>query len=215
MSNLQQTNNMFEFDWPEEDVEALWQQIDRAQKDLGKSTGRAVKMAGYSLIRSLGASTDIAPKYREYEEIHETPKQIEKKGGGKKYEITTWKGGTKKTFNIRSPKGVRELKRMPQVQIGNRGLAKHSWRYIGGMAGKKSLVRKTKTSPSAQAIARRESDEKHKYKGTDPYITITNKLDYILPALTSGEKSVDTAMARAARGMMHTIDNKIKRKLAR
>ena len=215
MSSFQQTNNMVEFDWPEEDVEALWQQIDRAQKDLGKSVGRAVKMAGYSVIRSLGASTAIAPKYREYEEIHETPKQIERTGGGKKYEITTWKGGTKKTFNIRSPKGVRELKRMPQVRIGNRGLAKQSWRVAGGLAGKKSVVRKVRTGATAHWVARRAVSLKKEYKGDDPYIQISNRLNYIIPALEGGEKSVDTAMARAARGMRGHIDRLIKRKLAR
>ena len=104
---------------------------------------------------------------------------------------------------------------MRQVKIGHRGLAKFTWRCAAGDAGKKSLVKNSKPNPFTQTIARNTTQVKKKYKGYDPYITIINSLDYVLPALKGGGKSVDTAMARASRGMMHMIDNKIKRKLAR
>ena len=166
------------------------------------------------MIRSLGASTKVAPKYRPYKEIHETKKERDAKGGGKKYEITTWRGGQKKTFNIRSPKGVKELKQMPQVKIGNRGLAKASWRAAGAGIGRKSAVKKSKKwGKWARRSAGRNVDVEKSFETNDAYVRITNELDYITDSMKGGDRAVDTAMARAAEGMRHHIDEEIKKKL--
>ena len=203
-----------QIDWPEEDVKALWRQIERNQKEFGKNLGQSVKFAAYHLIKSLGADTRVAPKYRPYKEIKETKKEKDAKGGGKKYEITTWKGGRKKTFNIRSKKGVKELKQMPQVKIGNRGLAKASWRFAAGGIGRKSAVRKSKSwGKWAARSAGRNVDVEKNFKTNDAYVRITNRLDYITDSMRGKDHAVDSAMARAARGMSHHIDEEIKKKL--
>lgn len=202
-----------QLEWPEEDVRALWRQIERNRKELGRSLGSSVKFAAWHLIRSLGKSTRVAPKYRPYKEIHETPKERKAKGGGKKYEITTRKGGRKKTFNIRSKKGVRELKQMPQVRIGNRGLAKASWRFAIGEFGGRSKVSKKGFACGIETFAQTKVDVDRKFERDEANVRITNKLDYIREAMQGGERAVDSAMARAARGMSSHIDEQIKRKM--
>ena len=203
-----------QIDWPEADVEALWRQIERNQREFGKSLGKSVKFAAYHLIKSLGASTKVAPKYRPYKEIHETKKERDAKGGGKKYEITTWRGGQKKTFNIRSKKGVKELKQMPQVKIGNRGLAKASWRSAAFGIGTRGAVKKSKSwGKGVVRTAAGHVDVDKKFTDNDAFIMITNQMDYITDAMKGGDMAVDTAMARAAEGMRHHIDEEIKKKL--
>lgn len=207
------TDAPIQLDWPKEDVRAMWRQIERNQKELGRSLGSSVRFAAWHLIRSLGKDTQIAPKYRKYEEVYETPKQRKARGGGKKYRITSWKGGRKKTFIIRSKKGVRELKRMPQVLIGNRGLAKASWRFAVSQFGSSRGVAKKGFAPGIQKYAGMKTDVKKRLKGDDPYVKITNRLDYIVDAMQGKERAVDSAMARAARGMSKHIDNQVVKKM--
>ena len=202
-----------QIDWPEDDVRALWKQIERNRKEFGRSLGKSVKLAAWHLVRSMGADTRVAPKYRPYKEIKETKKQRDAKGGGKKYEITTWKGGQKKTFNIRSKKGVKELKQMPQVRIGNRGLAKASWRFAVSQFGAKGGVSKKGITRGAERYAKRHMDVKKKLNRDDAYVKITNRVDYIIEAMHGKKHAVDSAMARAARGMSHHIDEQIKKKM--
>lgn len=207
------TDAPIQLDWPKEDVRAIWRQIERNQKELGRSLGSSVKLAAWHLTRSLGTSTRVAPKYRPYKEIKETAKEKRAKGGGKKYEITTCKGGRKKTFNIRSSKGVRELKQLPQVRIGNAGLAKSSWRFAISQFGSRRGVSKKGFARGIEGYAQKHTDITKRLKGDDPYVKISNRVNYIRDAMTGGENAVNTAMARAARGMMKHIDNKVKEKM--
>jgi len=51
-------------EFPAADRRALFSQIERAQREFGRSQKDAVKWAGGYLLRSLGASTAISPKLR-------------------------------------------------------------------------------------------------------------------------------------------------------
>jgi hypothetical protein len=51
-------------EFPRGDVDALFRQIDRAQKDLGKSMARSVSWAAAYVAHSLAAATRVAPKLR-------------------------------------------------------------------------------------------------------------------------------------------------------
>ena len=51
-------------EFPRADVDALFRQIDRAQKDLGMSMARSVSWAAAYVARSLSAATKVAPKLR-------------------------------------------------------------------------------------------------------------------------------------------------------
>jgi len=51
-------------EFPRADVDALFRQIDRAQKELGKSMARSVSWAAEYVAHSLAAATKVAPKLR-------------------------------------------------------------------------------------------------------------------------------------------------------
>lgn len=197
--------------WPRQDVRALWAQIDRAQKELGKGLGPAIRFAGWSVARALGVKTNIAPKYRPYKVIQEG-RGVAKRKGGKKYEVTSWKKGHAKTFNIRAA-SVSELKKKGQVRIGNAGLAKSAWMWgIKKIGGGKNISMKGVT-PGAKRFGERNMETTSRLRGDDPFVKIVNSLPYATNALHGGMSAVNGAMGKAARYMEHVIDDKIKTKM--
>jgi uncharacterized protein (DUF2147 family) len=197
--------------WPKEDVRKLWAQIDRAQKELGKDLGQAVRFAAWSVARSLGVKTKVAPKYREYKVIKEL-RGVAKRAGSKLYEVTSWKKGREHTFTTRAA-SVAELKAKPQVIISNAGRAKAAW-----MAGIKRLgsgggMSMNRVTQKGYVAGMRSMAVEQKLSGNDPYVKITNSLPYAVSALRGGMSSVNDAMGKAARSMAKIINADIKKKL--
>jgi len=198
-------------EFPRQDVRALWAQIDRAQKELGKGLGPAIRFAAWSVARSLGVVTKVAPKLRPYREIKEG-RGVAKGKGGKKYEITSWKKGHAKTFNVRAA-SVSELKKTGKVRIGNAGLAKSAWMWgikklgSGGGVGMKGVT------AAAKQRGQRNMDVTQRLRGDDPFVKIVNSLPYAVSALRGGMNEVNGAMGRAARSMEKIIEANISKKL--
>ena len=184
------------------DMAALQHQMRRAESLLGKSTPQAVKFAAWSVAKSLGASTRVSKPYRPYKAVETSRK------GTKKFSVTSYKRGGKNTFDVYAP-SVAALKKMPQVRIGNKGLAKGSWmwgiRALGSVSGSEKGI-----SKGAKRYAARWMDVAKQLRGSNPSVTITNKLGYVIDALRGGPQAVSTAMARGARQMAHIIDVKAK-----
>jgi len=197
--------------WPKQDVRALFAQMDRAQKELGKNLGQTLRFAAWSVARSLGVVTNVAPKYRPYEVVKEG-RGMAKRKGGKKYEVTSLKKGRKNTFNVRAA-SVSALKKMGQVRIGNAGLAKSSWMWgikklgSGGGVSMKGIASKVKQRGS------QNMDVTQRLRGDNPFVKIVNSLPYAANALRGGMGSVNNAMGKAAKSMEKIIDANIAKKM--
>ena len=197
--------------WPKQDVRALFAQMDRAQKELGKNLGQALRFAAWSVARSLGVVTDVSKKYRPYKAIKEA-RGIAKRKGGKKYEVTSFKKGRKKTFNVRSA-SVSALKKTGQVRIGNAGLAKSSWMWGIKKLGSGGGVSMKGVSSRVKRRGSQNMDVSQRLRGDDPFIKIVNSLSYAGDALRGGTGTVNNAMAKAARAMVKVIDANIAKKM--
>jgi hypothetical protein len=204
-------SNAVGIEFPKKDVSELWRQIERAQKELGKDIGQAVRFGAWSVARSLGVVTNVSKKYRPYKAVKQSRGKSNYKGV-KKFTVTSWKKGNKNKFTVYAPK-VSELKKMPQVRIGKAGLAKSSWmrgiRQIGGgqnisMAG---------TTKTAKDQGKRVIDVEKNLKSNNPFVKITNKLNYITDAMKGKEGAVTSAMGKASRAMAKIIDEKIKKRM--
>ena len=198
-------------EFPRRDVRALFAQMDRAQKELGKNVGQALRFAAWSVARSLGVVTNVAPKYRPYKVIEEG-RGIAKRRGGKKYEVKSWKTGRAKTFNVRAA-SVAALKKTGQVKIGNAGLAKSSWMWgikklgSGGGVSMKGIASKVKQRGG------QNMDVMQRLRGDNPFIKIINSLPYAGDALFGGTGAVNSAMGKAAKSMEKIIDANIAKKM--
>jgi len=197
--------------FPKRDTRALFAQMDRAQKELGKGLGQTIRFAAWSVARSLGVGTDVAPKYRPYKVVAEG-RGVAKRRGGKKYEVTSLKKGHKKTFNVRA-ESVSELKKKGQVKIGNAGLAKASWMWGIKKLGSGSGVSMKGIASRVKQRGSQNMDVTQRLRGDDPMIKIVNSLPYAGDALRGGMGAVNTAMGKAARSMEKIIDANIAKKL--
>ena len=202
--------------WPTDDVRALFAQMERAVKELNIPMGKALKQAGNVLGQTMGTSTRVATRDGKAQKriIHEVKeaKGIAKRRGTKKYEVISWTSGKKTTFNIRA-KNKREANKKRQVKVRNFGLAKMTWARIASGIGSSMATSAGKATPWAKRKADRYGRVTFRFTGDDPFVTMTNNLYYAIPALQGGENTVNTAMARAARGLELSITKQLKRKL--
>ncbi len=204
-------SEMVTVEWPKADVDALWREIARAQKELGRNLGQAIRFAAWSVASSLGVMTTIAPKYRPYKVLAESAKVVRQKGG-KKYEIESYRKGRKKTFNVRA-RSVEELKKMAQVRIGKAGLAKSAWMWgIKKIGGGRNISMKGATQV-AKSLGWRNMSAESRLRGDDPFVKIVNRLPYAESALRGGASEITSAMGKAARHMEEIIDDDVKKKL--
>lgn len=191
----------FTIDFPTRDLAALRSQMERAGKDLHKSGGQAVKFGAWAVASSLGASTKVSAKNRPVAEIPTSRKKT------KKFEITSFKAGSKRVFPFYAT-GKRELLKSGIVRIGKKGLAKASWMWgikkLGSSRGAGSG-----STASAKKTGRKVIDVTQALRGDNPSVTIRNKLDYVMEALRAGPQDVETAMGRAARQMEKIINDRI------
>jgi len=198
--------------FPHADVRALFAQMGRAQKELGRDMGQALKFAGWSVARSLGVQTKVAPKYRDYTAMKESRREVARHGGRKKYEVVSLKKGRRKAFTVRA-ESVAKLKQMSQVRIGKAGLAKAAWMWGIKKLGSGGGFSMKGATASAKQFGRENMDVTSRLTGNDPFISITNSLPYASAALKGGMSAVTGAMGKAARSMEQIITAKAAKKL--
>lgn len=192
-------------EFPQADVRALWSQIDRAQKLLGRSLGSSVKTAANAVARSLGTSARTSDKYREFHPVAGS----QTSRGRQEYEVVRpYYARKTRTFFAWNDAAAKESR---FVKIGRRGLAKAIWgavaRGIGGShhAGGVSFA--------VAGLAKKYGHAEARLSGEDPYVKLTNESYYAEMALKGGKQDVETAIARAARAMEKTIGNQISKKM--
>jgi hypothetical protein len=197
--------------FPEADRRALFAQIERARKELGKGLGQAIRFAGYSVALTLGKSTRVAKKKREAFEVKGRGVDKADWKARRKYLITSFRGGQPRPFE-RYGDSLNDPRIKKAREVKNYGLAKASWmwavRSLGG--GGPSFGG---TSGKAREKAQRYIETRKQLSGDNPEIRITNKLNYIRSAIIGGMAGVDSAMGRAARYMMRVIDANVAKKL--
>jgi hypothetical protein len=204
-------SNAVAIEFPKADVRALWAQIERARRELGKSVGQAVRFGAWSVARSLGTVTKVAPKYRDYEPVKEG-RGVARRKGGKKYEVTSWRKGGENKFRVRAA-SVSELKRMRQVRVGNAGLAKAAWMWGIKRLGSTAGVGGKGITAAAKRLGGKNMDVRSRLTGDDPFVKIENGLKYATAALRGGRGEIEGAMGKAARSRAKIIDAKVAEKM--
>ena len=203
-------------DFPRADVDALFRQMDRAQKELGRSLGNAVRTATNRVALSIGTSTRVAPKYRKITPMGDqsSNRKFDPKTGkfyyNKRFEVYSDK--RKKTYDVWA-KNITAAKKKKSVLIARRGLAKATWRRAAQEASAGGGVGKGGVTASAKRLADRHARGKGVFTGVDPWAMMESSLDYAQDALQGGPRDVGTAMERAASAMEHLIDRQIEKKL--
>lgn len=199
-------------EFPSADVDALFRQMDRAQKELGRSLGNAVRTATNRVALSIGTSTKIAPKHRKITATGETSsnRRYSESGGfykNKRFEVYSDK--SRKTFSVWA-KNMREARQKKSVVISRRGLAKATWSRAAREASAGGGVGQGGVTASAHRLSARYARGKGVFNGVDPWAMMESGLDYAQDAL---QGDVGTAMERAASAMEHLIDRQIEKKL--
>lgn len=201
-------NDEVEIKFPKRDVDAIFTAMRRAEREIGASMGGAMKMAGYQLSRTMGASTKVAPAKRPYEILEK------RKGPHKSLLIEVRSSRPKGNYKAIIKGSKREANKSPFVRIGMAGLAKSSWKWASKDARTASAI------GWGRGVARGAKEWGSKYgfgasrfRGDDVYYRIENRLPYIEQALQGGPRAANDAMRRAAEGLERTIDNKLKQKM--
>lgn len=201
-----------QIEFPHADMHAMFAQIDRAQRELGRSLGQSLRWAGWHLGKTLGASTRVAKKKRPAVRV-----QWQRKDGhiGSGYGLEVY-GGDGKPRNVvayvQGSKGERPAQSKSEALasklavIQMRGLAKASWLWGVKRMGSTNI---NFAAVAAREEAKRVAGSEMHLTGDNPYIVIRNRLSYITAALEGGPKAVDTALGRAARMMSQNIDSKV------
>jgi hypothetical protein len=204
--------------FPSRDMAALQRAMARNATEFGKSIPNQVKFAGGAIGRTLGTSTRVAPKYIALAKVNRTEArllQIERRTGKQTYIGTRHYGGRPRQVTIWA-RGIAEARKNPRAQLGNRGLAKLSWRAsVRGLPGGREVgIPKGGVTGKARDKAERYAATERRLKGDNPYVVVGSFLNYATAALEGGPQSVNTAIDRAARYMMHTMDGAAKKMLS-
>ena len=198
--------------FPQADVSAMFAQMRRAQKELGKSSKESLKWAGATLVRSLAASTKEVKK-TEKREIVRNPdgfatrdRRVAKFGvnrftkTGKVFlPIMYEKRGGLPITEITDPRLLNHKKR----EIPHKGLAKKSWRFLAKVMPRGGRVY-VDGIPNLGGTSWTGGE-------TDPTLTITNRVNYMDKALKGGKMAIENAMGKAARSLSKRIEDKMKK----
>lgn len=209
------------------DIAGVMAQLNRAQREVGLSAPRSMNLAMRAVLNSLATSTKVSKEFRDYRQVGES-----RSGKNKVYEVTTryatparkgkalrrsWTSGPWRGQLIYA-ENEDALKKRPAVIIAMRGLAAETFRQAGRKGGfhipKKAQAdsRAGRNMRIMMKAARRWAEYESHLKGDDPWLKMTNTLDYAQDALSGGASSVNTAMERAARALEHTLDNMMAKK---
>jgi hypothetical protein len=192
-------------EFPQADVRALWAQIERAQKELGRSLGASVKTAANAVARSIGTSARVSDKYREFHPVIGSKTAR----GRQEYEVSRpYYAQRKRRFFAWNDIAAKESR---YVKIGRRGLAKAIWSAISRGIGGSNLS--GGVSFAVAGLAKKYGYAEARLSGDDPYVKLTNESYYAEMALKGGKNDVETAISRASRGMEKTITNQLAKKM--
>lgn len=203
-------SEVVKIEFPRKDVDAIFASMQQASKYLGYDSARAVASAAGFLVRSLGASTRVAPRFRDVALSADQPSRG--KAGYKSYDVTGYMGKPRRmqTRSYRAT-SLRDAKNR-FATIRSRGLAKATWSIALRSAGSSSSGMQS----AAQNVARKAADfveTTKNLKGDNPSIEIRNRLPYVESALRGGPKDVSTAMARAAAAMQKMIEAQLVKRM--
>lgn len=210
----------FNIEFPASDIRAIVKSMDRAQKELGVTVGQSVKMAAGAVLRSMGASTKVSPKKRPpvvVETMVETTRKNGKAGRPrkvKKYGVNVYTRLGPVFQAVNGARNIADVKRSKLAEIHRRGLAKSAWVRIADRA-RIGVPGEGSASGATKSKAWQKTAMEYNFKGNDPFAKMINRLPYAMSALAGGPSDFRTAMERGARAMMHTIDDKLKKVLAK
>jgi hypothetical protein len=197
-------SNGVQIEFPSQAVDKLFAAMRRSANELNNETGKAFKQGVGYLIRSIGTSTAISPKYRQITSSAVEPPRNNLKA----FDITGYFGrprtaGTKTAFSRDKATAKRR-----HATIGARGLAKATWKRVG-----RDLFNVTAGMESGMVakMAAKSVSSKGQFKGPDIFVEIHNFLPYINAALSP--PALNSAFDRAARAMEHSIDNQLVKKM--
>ena len=203
-------SNGVQIEFPQADVDRLFAVMQRSAKLMDIEQGKAMKQAVGYLLRSLGASTRIAPKYRAVTQRNDI-KPIRR--NLKTFQVSGWFGKPRKAEDkIVFSKDKSTAKRR-HATIGNRGLAKLTWKLAARDMGNKidGMTFGSVASAITGKIAAENVETRSSFNGPDIFAEIHNLLPYIRSAVKPGE--VNSAFERAARAMEHSVNNQLVKKM--
>jgi len=203
-------SNGVQIEFPHADVDRLFAAMQRSATELNNDSGKAMKQAVGYLLRSLGASTRVAPKYRDVSQSAAKPPRRNLKA----FDVTGYFGKprTLRTKTVFSRDKSTAKRR--HAQIGNRGLAKKTWQIAGrDLMGRIDGMSFSDLGSAITAkIAAQNVETKGNFNGADIFAEIHNLLPYIRAAVKPDE--INSAFDRAARAMEHSIDKQLAKRMA-
>jgi len=230
-------------EWPKEDVRAMWAQIERAQKELGKSMLASIQWATRTMLSSIAASTKVSAKLRPI--VSNPDKRYKKDRRRAPFGVYVYRNGKKifKPIYRTGEYGKQRFFDKRTVAWYDRSEGSGKWRKIASgpdpanpeliVPGIKTDRRRNiwrsgfakKTWQWAKGAVGRGGTltlmrvpniaSVTLHRGADnPGITIRNSLNYWDKATRGGAMAIDTAIGRAARSLQRNIDDKVAKKLA-
>lgn len=192
--------------WPKGDVDRLFAAMESARRYLNYDFGHSLRAAAKALVSSLGASTRVAPKFRDITESHVNPGRKDWKA----YDVTGWFGAPRKfmTKTVRSTSLASA--KYYHAWIRRRGLAKRTWTANPASPGEQSGFR---ADQKTSAVARKYVAIDQQYSGVDLYFSLRNRLPYIESAMNGGPNAVSSAMARAASGLEKSVERQLVKRM--
>jgi hypothetical protein len=192
---------------------ALQKQMQRRVSELGDTPETAIRVGFIAAMRSMQASTKVAPRRRKVRQPSRESNGRGVRSKGNRLFIAEGidrnNGGVPKNILIWAP-NLAIAKLSPKAQIKKWGLAKTSWgwamqRLFGGQA---QGARGGLAQPSGTLAVTKIIDRATGYAEAG----VNNKLDYIAHALSGGRgPAVSTALSRAAGAMKGRIDQAVKK----
>jgi len=211
--------------FPQSDVDAFFRQTERLETELGRSNKTATRTAARQVLRSAGAITDVAPKYRKYKRVGKQSKsgtglfEVDLSDASKALKQAAANSGLAyKSGKVRVPaKSVADLKKSGFVKIGARGLAKISWQMIASR-GRIGSVKAGKAVPQSHMIKAMAKDRvkwSERFSTAEQYVRIENDLQYIEKAIKGGLGAMESIMGKAARGIEKMITRTLEKQAAK
>jgi hypothetical protein len=205
-----------------ESLDNLHRAMKRWERELNVSETAAIKAGARAVLKSLAKDTVVAEEFREYRDTGETSRT----GRNKKYIVKTkyytpqrrgkdlrrtWQGPWREQVIYAPDEAALKQRRAVIVQM--RGLAAESWRQMGAMGRirVKGFDRASRNKRIMTKAAHRWVEWHQKLGGPLQYLTLVNNLKYIREALKGGVGSINDAVDRGARALVHHLENKLKR----
>ncbi len=220
-------------------VARLFAAINRNSKETGRSARSSLAWGGTKLASSLGAQTVRSKRLRP---VIENPDKRYKKDrrrarfgvmaqrqdraekfvpiyktgefGNIRFEnkkTATWftideSGRVRRDLSAgKGPGQIPGIMQSPKRKIGRRGFAANSWKFLRMRMNRGGGIFIEGIPNMGEVIW-----SGNKY---DPTVTINNRVSYMAHALKGGTAAVSNAMNAAAKGMMHQLDQKIRKKM--